>query len=491
MHKAINKTIYCSIISIRYSRIFLLCFFLLQFSTGKAQTATSSPYSRYGIGDLTGKGFSQNFAMGGTTIAMQNDSLPMFFINNGNPASYSNIRLTTADLGINYSRVQLQNSSIKKSINSASISNIALAFPFKKWWGASVGLMPYSSVGYKVSDHQEISTIGGVDFLYEGSGGINQVYFGNGIKPFYGLPRLFLNSKKHTRLVQEKNKAEINRILKRKKSWQNLSLGANASYLFGGFDNSRRSIFSSSTSSFSTRDMTKTRVSDLYLDYGAQYSFTIDSVRGRGLKEHVKILMGATFSTQTNVKAKIDSVSYNYYTDAQGYQRSLDTIENTQNTKGTLTFPLSFGFGLGFQKGDRWLVAADFAVQNWSTYKAFDQSAGLKNSMRISLGTQYVPNSKASGQGNYIKRMHYRIGVRYAQTAIELKNTQLTEQAVSAGIGFPVGRNYLLQSFSMVNIGLEVGQRGTVSNDLIKEQFFKVTLGFTLNDRWFVKPKFD
>lgn len=491
MHKAINQIIQYSAVSIRYSRIFLICFLLFQFSVANAQTAVNSPYSRYGIGDLTGKGFSQNFSMGGTTIAMQNDSLPMFFINNGNPASYSTNRLTTADLGLNFNHIQLQNSSSKSSINNASVSNVALAFPLKKWWGASFGLMPYSSVGYKVSDHQEIANIGGVDFLYEGAGGINQVYFGNGIKPFYGLPRLFLNSKKHTRLVQEKNKAEVNRILKRKKSWQNLSLGANASYLFGGFDNSRRSVFSSSTSSFSTRDMTKTRVSDLYLDYGAQYSFTIDSVRGRGLKEHVKILMGATFSTQTNVKAKIDSISYNYYTDAQGYQRSLDTIENTQNTKGAITFPLSFGFGLGFQKGDRWLVAADFAVQNWSSYKAFNQSPGLKNSMRISLGTQWTPNSKASGQGNYMKRIHYRMGVRYAQTALELRNTQLTEYAASAGLGLPVGRNYLLQSFSMVNIGLEVGQRGTVTNGLIKEQFFKVTLGFTLNDRWFVKPKFD
>ena len=138
MHKAINKTIPYSSVSIRYSKLFLIVLFLSQFSIGNAQTASSSPYSRYGIGDLTGKGFSQNFAIGGTTIAMQNDTLPMFFINNGNPASYSNIRLTTADLGINYNRVQLQNSDVKKSINSSSISNIALAFPFKKWWGTSL-----------------------------------------------------------------------------------------------------------------------------------------------------------------------------------------------------------------------------------------------------------------------------------------------------------------------------------------------------------------
>lgn len=517
MHKAINKTIPYSSVSIRYSILFFIVFSLSQFSVGNAQTASSSPYSRYGIGDLTGKGFSQNFGMGGTTIAMQNDTVPMFFINNGNPASYSNMRLTTADLGINYNRVQLQNTDAKKSINSASISNIAMAFPFKKWWGASIGLLPYSSVGYKVTDHQEISNIGGVDFLYDGSGGINQLYFGNAIKPLYGLPRIYQHSKKYARLISAKRADNVlktcseafddymkaKRALNRKKLLQSLSLGANSSYLFGGFDNSRRSIFSSGTYSYSTRSVTKTRVSDLYFDYGMQLSYTVDSVRYkdskdtcrpikyRDLKDNVKILFGATFSAQTNIKAKIDSVSYNYYTSSQGYENSLDTIENVENSKGTITFPLSFGFGAGIQKGDRWLVAADFAIQNWSTYQAFNQSAGLKNSMRVSLGAQYVPNSKATGEGNYVKRMHYRMGVRYAQTALELRNTRLTESAVSVGIGFPVGRNYYLQNFSMVNIGLEIGQRGTVSNGLIKEQFFKATIGFTINDRWFVKPKID
>ena len=89
-----------------------------------AQTATSSPYSRYGIGDLNGKGFAQGFAMAGTHIAMQNDSLPMFFINTGNPASYSSLRLTTVDLGLNYSRLQLQNATAKSVSHSASLGYI-------------------------------------------------------------------------------------------------------------------------------------------------------------------------------------------------------------------------------------------------------------------------------------------------------------------------------------------------------------------------------
>jgi hypothetical protein len=91
----------------------------------------------------------------------------------------------------------------------------------------------------------------------------------------------------------------------------------------------------------------------------------------------------------------------------------------------------------------------------------------------------------------YAKRINYRAGLRFAKTALVLKNTQLNEYALSLGVGLPVGRSYILQNFSMVNIGLELGQRGTITNGLIRENFMKVSVGFTINDRWFVKAKID
>lgn len=494
---------------------FIVLHFLYFINNTSLAQSTSSPYSRYGIGDIGGKGYSQSFALGGTYIAMQNDTVPMFFINNGNPASYANMRLVTAELGVNVTRAQLQTSNVKETVNNASLGFISLAFPFKKWWGGSVGLIPFSSVGYKVSDEQEFSNIGTVNYLYEGSGGINQVYFGNGIKPFYGLPRRYQMSSKYAglrsprkadqslknchELYRDNNK--IRHALNRKKFLQSLAVGANASYLFGNIENTSRSIFPSTLFAFNTRTGTNTRVDGLYFDYGMQMAYTVDSiayrdgkdtcrpVKFRDLKENVKVMFGVTFAAETNIGATIDSLSYNYFYNALGYEIVKDTVENTKGARGTMTLPLSFGFGMAVKKGERWLIAADFAVQNWSTYKKFDQSQGLKNSMRVSLGTQYIPDPKPTA--SYAKRMHYRLGAKYALTALELKNTPLTEFGITAGIGLPVGRSYILQNFSMVNIGFEVGQRGTVTNGLIKENYLKATIGFTINDRWFQRSKFD
>ena len=445
----------------KYSSAF---FTLLLFCSFLQAQVVSSPYSRYGIGDIGNKGFGQNLAMGGTSIAIQNDTSAMFFINSNNPASFSNFRLTTIEIGANVSLTQLQSTSTKQSVNNASLNYISMAIPLKKWWGASVGLMPYSSVGYKVADQQNISGVGDVKFVYEGSGGINQVYFGNGIKPFYGL--------------------------KKAKNLKHLSIGANASYLFGSTDNVKRSVFDG-TYFFNTRSGTTTRVADLYLDYGMQYAYNIDSINGRELKDKVKLFFGATFANETPIKATIDSLTYNYFLSSQNLEFGKDTVQNVQNVKGEIIFPRSIGFGFGIKKGDKLLVTADYRMQNWSSYKAFDKSQKLKNGSSLSVGIQYTPNAKSNGKGAYLKRVNYRGGFRYVQTPLELKNTALNEYSVTMGFGLPVGRSVVLQNFSMLNIGLELGQRGTSTNGLIKEQFIKCNIGVTINDKWFRKNQFD
>jgi hypothetical protein len=474
-----------------YLFFILVSFLFFIAGVARAQTATGSPYTRYGLGEINNRNVAQGFAMGGAVIALQNDTLPLYHINASNPASYSSIKLTTAELGVNYSRMKLINTSGSQTINNASLAYISFGLPMKKWWGLSAGLIPFSSVGYKVSDQKVLDNIGTVDFLYDGSGGVNQLYLGNGIKPFYGLTKMFVNSAKYQRLKQEKNSHAIQKIINRRNQWKEFSVGLNVSYLFGNIANTRRSIFPGSANAFNTRSGTTTRFSDVYLDYGIQHSFNIDSIRGRDLKENVRILVGATFSAQTNIHATIDSLSVSYFNNSSGYEIVKDTITFNKGTSGNVTLPLSFGFGLGFRKGERWLLTSDFAMQNWSSFQKFNQAGGLRNSTRVALGAQYIPNPRAVGIENYKKRINYRLGAHYSQTYLELKSSQLVEYAISAGVGLPVGRSFAFQNFSMVNLSVEFGTRGTISNGLVKENYFKAMIGFTINDKWFIKTKFD
>ena len=434
----------------------------------KSQSSINSPYSRYGIGDLQNSGFARNAGMGGLGIAFQNDTLSPFFINNQNPASYASMRLTVFEAGVLSNTYNTQSASDKQTKNSTSLGYIGFGIPIKKWWGTSFGLMPYSNVGYKISDQQTLDSIGKVDYLYQGSGGINKIYFGNALK------------------------------------LKNLSVGANASYLFGTINYMKQAVFSN-TGYLNTRINKSISVNDLYLDYGLQYTIKIDSLRKKilvktesGTKvsrvkkdiDDVKITFGATLVMQSDINAKSNTLAQTCLV-IFGYETIKDTNQNTVDQKGSLSLPLCFGAGLTVKKGNRWMIAADYLAQKWSGYSVFGYNPGLKNSTKITLGGKYVSAKVGSIQSGYWKRVQYLAGLKYYQTYLELYNTQLSEYALSLGIGLPVGRQKVRDYYSIVNLSVELGQRGTISNNLIKEQFARITLGFTVNDRWFIPRRID
>ena len=448
--------------------LFVVCCLLFIHVT--AQTSSVSPYSRYGIGELQNNGFARNYALGGSGIALQSDSVAPFFVNIMNPASYASLRLTTFEVGMLSNTTSLNDTGNNVVKNAVSLGYISFGIPFSKWWGGSFGLMPYSSVGYKISDQKNIDSIGNVDYLYQGSGGINKLYFGNAIKI------------------------------------KNFSMGVNASYLFGTINYSSRDILSDGIS-FNTRVNKSTTVNDIYFDYGLQYTIKIDSLRDkRTIKkdslsskilsrkkdiEDIKITFGLTSALQSDISAKSTTLIERYKLTPYGTEIVKDTIPSTPDSKGTITLPFSIGAGMAIKKGERWLVTGDYSVQNWSDFSLFGSNTNLKNSMKVSLGGQYVPAKQSDSQRNYWKKIHYRVGVKYYKTSLDLQNTPINEYSMSIGVGLPVGRVKILQQFSMMNISLELGQRGTTANSLVKEQFVKATLGVTINDRWFIKTKFD
>src|ERR1700741_5586301 len=176
-----------------------------------SQTPTSSPYSRFGIGEIEKKGFSQINALGGSYIGLASDTIAPLFINTGNPASYPSVRITTFEVGAqsNFSTFMSGSTSVKK--NNTGLNYMSLAFPVGRRAGGAFGVSPFTNVGYNITDQKEVENIGTVKELYEGSGGANQLFLGLGIRPFLDRESKFLRSEKYKALKEKGDYAGIKR----------------------------------------------------------------------------------------------------------------------------------------------------------------------------------------------------------------------------------------------------------------------------------------
>jgi hypothetical protein len=408
------------------------------------------------LGELQYGKLAHNFSMGGIYNALQNDTTAPFYINPFNPASHASLRLTSFDVGIRSSTSALETSDKKFSSNQTSLAHLALGFPAGqlKWWGSSLGLLPYSSVGYKIYDTTNVDSIGKVNYSYTGEGGINQIYWGNGFRI------------------------------------KDFSFGANISYLFGDLIYASRDSFSKASNFFNTKFLQTNHVSDFYYTLGVQQNIR--------LKNNWSLMVGITVSPEKKISIK-KTIFAATYKHEFGVEVNKDTIINEEDMPSYISLPLMFGSGLVLKKGDKWLIGFDYSMQNWSSFISLNQTQPLKNSQQMALGAQYVPNKSAGVKEPYGKKIYYRAGFRYANSYLDAEklasgsNASLNDMAITMGAGFPlrkikVGHNY---SQSIINLALEFGSFGTLKNNLIRERYFRAVLAFTFNDRWFIPRKYD
>jgi len=400
-----------------------------------AQQGTSSPYSFYGIGDVKFKGTAENRAMGGLTI--YSDSIHLNF---QNPASYSNLKLTTFSLGGTYLTTDLETNSQSEKARRTAIDYLAVGLPFGKF-GVAFGLMPYSSVGYNIqsntaataTDPQEIKQ-------YSGTGGINKVFFGVG----YALTK-------------------------------KLSIGIDYSYNFGKIQ------------TYSFRFIEG-------LQYGSREK-NISDITGGLLNA------GLTFNTPINKKlngfasltyspdSKLSSSNYRNIATIQYSSTGAEILVqpsdiDVANTIITLPSKLAVGFGIGQNK--KWMLGTEITFQKSSNMgNRFNDinDVNYENATRYSFGGFYIPNYNSFSK--YYEKIIYRAGLRYENTGLIINNTSIKDYGVTAGVGLP-----LIGVFSNVNIGVEYGQRGTTSANLVQENYTNITIGFSLNDKWFQKRRF-
>lgn len=420
------------------TRKVLVCFFfLLLTSIAIAQvTNTGSPYSRYGLGDRESLGYSKSQGMGGVAYGICDKNM----VNATNPASFTSQDSMSFILDIALKgRYQFSQSGKdqKHRDGAMNIHHVAMQMPAGKYFGLALGFQPYSQMGYTVvryeTDLQLLSKIGNVRYRHHGNGGLSEAFAGFAYSPF-----------------------------------KYLSVGVSGRFLFGSLNYSQ----------------------DMYVPHHALYAdVRYDDrwvLRGFGLTAGIQALIPLREAEVIRFGAVVEmfpSLTAERRKDvSQVYlNTSYRVINNYKASDEKLKFPMKFGAGLLYES-PTWSYGIDFSYQDWSTFSMRDDQLYTKT-LTINGGVQWIPNP--TDIRFYLNRVQYRMGVYYEQLPMLLSNTQISNMGITLGLGFPYKYTQ-----SVFHTTFRLGQRGTLSNSLIREWYGEVLLGVSFNDIWFVKRKF-
>jgi len=431
---------------------------LLFGTAAKAQVTTQSPYSRYGLGNIRPMVLPQNRAMGGISTAIFSPT-GYSNINMQNPASYAGISLTTADIGASGTIMNLKKGDASERSFNGTLNHVTLAFPVTRGSAFSIGVLPYSELGYEFANRATLSSTNGssseqVDYLYSGEGGLNKAYIGYGFQ-----------------------------------IGDHFRVGANAEYVFGNLMQTSSTELVNQTdglgnwNTINARLQSKNSIGGVAFSYGAQYNIPLNS--------KTSFTLGYSGSSASNINSKRSIVATQYLKNPTtgDEQPAMDTISNIQNASAKMKLPLNHNFGISLQKFNEWVIGADYRRGKWSDLSIGDVNQQLQDTYGFSVGGQITPD--ITSIGSYWNRVDYRVGFSYDKTYVRLNDQDIKQSAISFGLGLPLAPSPSRRSFYKINFTTEIGRRGALTNGLIQENFVNFHLGFTLNDRWFQRFKFD
>jgi len=417
------------------------------------QQGTASPYSFYGIGSSKFKGTVENRSMGG--LSVYSDSI---HINLRNPASYAgkNLAILNKDsrpvkftVGGSYSSISLESNSGNSKTSSSTFDYLALSFPVGNKLGFGFGLLPFTSVGYKIQSFNDDNK---KENRFTGTGGVNKVFVGFGYQ------------------VSDE-----------------LRVGVDLQYNFGNIQNDIISYSYDSDgvgSQYQSMEKNRSNVGGLNLNLGLIYKKMINN--------KFEFTSTFTFSPQSILASdnerSVSTIIIDTEGNSLGEVRSVDSDLETEGLKDTdLVLPTNFSLGAGFGVPMKWFVGTEYTSKKTSKFSNAlygGSTTSYKDASIVSLGGFYIPQYNSFS--SYLKRVVYRAGLRYEKTGLTIENESINEFGMSFGVGLPVG-----SFFSNANLGFEFGKRGTVNGGLIKENFVNFQISLSLNDRWFQKRKYD
>lgn len=409
----------------------------------------NSPYTRYGIGNMVDTRSAGLRGMGGIANGYAKD----FTINAYNPASYTYLNRTTLEFALD---MQSNNVRIGDNVTKSgtfTISQFNLAFPLKQGnLAMNLGYTPVSKVYYNSADTVMVQGLGKALQTHNGEGNLNFAYIGlsGGANGF--------------------------------------SIGVNAGYLFGSIRNSSYfNVIDSNSSYTRNTDISRKDIyGGLYWKGGIMYKAK--------LKGNQYISAGATGT----LSQKINTTRTEYF--VAGTDTVLnnpggaitDTVSAVYNKQGKMTMPTELGFGIHYGKANNYDFGIDLTYADWSVFNRFGATEANigQNAYRIAIGGEVIPNVKATAK-QYFSAMTYRFGAYYGKDYVywDKTNTNINYYGLTVGLQLPF-RPYYEQSGAL-NMSLDMGNRGTIANDLAREFYVKFTLGLRFNDLWFRRPKYD
>lgn len=409
---------------------FLIAILLLISAYGYAQEGTTSPYSYFGIGSLKFKGTVENRSMGG--IGVYSDSI---HLNIQNPAGVAGLRLVNYSISGSHKYNTLATDNVEENTTTTTLDYLAIGIPMGKF-GASFGLIPVTTSGYKLLSVNETSTT-----QYSGTGGINKAFL---TLAYEITPKL--------------------------------SVGIDANYDFGNIENT--AVNFQDDIQLGTREINRSNIAGFSFNIGAQYHTPIT--------EKLELWGSVVYTPETDFTAENSRTIATILELPNGSYLDIDNRDiEVGNTDFTFPSQLTLGSGIGQSK--KWFVGAEYSSQKTSNFtnRTFElENVIFEDASKFRLGGFYIPDYNSFG--SFLKRVVYRGGFRFEGTGININGEDINEFGISFGLGMSMGR-----TFSNINLGFEYGNRGTKNSGLVKESFFNIFIGLSLNDKWFEKRLYD
>lgn len=416
--------------------------FILAGLLANAQNIGNSPYASFGIGDIKYDNAIETSSMGGVSTAYVSDFNNTF--NFKNPAANKNLELTNIRLEAtnenNYFKSNYNNVNSKKQ--STYLSNIAIALPLSNKIKFGIGYQPYSSKRYSILKTETLANGVVKANNFRGKGTINTLHAG-----------LSYN------ITPE------------------LGLGVKANYYFG-----------------TIQDIDEITYSDVELINGHEithnvkhFNFTLGAVYQKDFFGDKQLTIGATSTLGKSGDFESKYINSTYFYSNNDVKSQVSIIDQKTTTSNGL-FPLEASLGVGYGEKTRWFLGAQVDYKKGGNLPFYGQSIAYNDSYRYAAGGWFIPN--INNFRNYLSRIVYRYGAFYEQGSLNINNKNINKMGVTLGASFPFQSSSITR-MSSLDIGVELGRRGTIQNDLIRQNYINLKIGLNFADKWFRKTQYD